>query len=56
MIVDRRFEERREGFERGTLVFVDGTEIPYSFEVLNDGRFKYTIDGEAFELGGEDDE
>jgi len=56
MIVDRRFEERREGFERGTLVFVDGAEIPYSFEVLNDGRFNYTIDGEAFELGGEDDE
>lgn len=52
MIVKRVFEERTEGLERGTLVFVDGTEVPYSFEVLGDGQFEYTLDGETFKPGG----
>lgn len=52
MIVDRVFEEQTETLERGTMVFVDGTEVPYAFEVLDDGRFEYTIDGETFEIGG----
>lgn len=52
MITDREFEERREGYERGTLTFVDGTTVPYTFEVLEDGRFEYTVDGERFEIGG----
>lgn len=52
MIVDRVFEERSEGFERGRLVFSDGHDVPYSFEVLDPDRFEYTIDGETFEIGG----
>lgn len=56
MIVERTFEERTANLERGTLVFVDGTRVPYSFEVLDDGRFEYTIDGETFLLGGDGDE
>lgn len=53
MVVERTFEERAEDVERGTLVFVDGTEVSYSFEVLGDDRFRYMIDGETFEFGGE---
>lgn len=56
MVVERTFEERTEDRERGTLVFVDGTEVPYSFEVLDGDRFRYAIDGETFLLGGGDDE
>lgn len=52
MIVDRVFEEQTEDFERGTLVFVDGTEVSFEFEALADGRFIQTIDGETFEIGG----
>lgn len=52
MIVERVFEERSEGFERGRLVFVDGYETPYSFEAIGDDQFRYTLDGETFELGG----
>lgn len=53
MIVDRTFEERTESFESGTLEFVDGAEIPFSMEFLDDGRYRYTVDGETFLLGGE---
>lgn len=56
MIVERTFEERTGSLEHGTLVFVDGTEVPYSFEVLADGRLEYTIDGETFLLGGDGNE
>lgn len=52
MVVERTIEEQRETFERGTLVFVDGTEVEYAFEVLDDGSFRHTIDGETFEQGG----
>lgn len=55
-IVDRTFEKRTEDAESGTLVYADGSEVPYSFEVLDDGQFRYTIDGETFLLGGGDDE
>lgn len=53
MLLERNVEERREGHVRGTLVFGDGAEIPYEFEVLAEGRFRYTIDGETFALGGD---
>jgi hypothetical protein len=49
MIVDRVFEERTGNLERGTLVYSDGAEIPYEYEILDDGGAKYTIDGETFE-------
>lgn len=52
MIVDRVFEERSEGFERGRLVFSDGHEVSYRFEVVGPARFEYTIDGDTFEIGG----
>lgn len=55
MIVERTFDEQTEDTERGTLVFADGTEIAYVFEVLDDGRFRYTIDGETFVFGGEEE-
>ena len=54
MIVERRFEERTAELERGVLVFGDGTEIPFEFEVLDDGTFRYTVEGETFHLGGEE--
>lgn len=53
MIVGRSFEEQSESVERGTLEFVDGTEVPFSMEFLDDGRYRYTVDGETFLLGGE---
>ena len=57
MIVTRNFEERREGFERGTLIYADGTEVPYEYESLDGTGYRYTIDGERFEVdGGGDDE
>lgn len=52
MIVDRTFDERREDFERGRVVYADGTEISFSFEVLGEDKFAYTIDGETFKIGG----
>lgn len=52
MIAEREFEMVREGLERGTLVFVDGTEVEYEFEVVDDDQFKHTIDGETFKIGG----
>ncbi|EMA14662.1 hypothetical protein [Haloarcula amylolytica] len=52
MIVDRVFAERSATYERGTVVYADGTEIPYEFEVFDDGTYRYTIDGETFEFGG----
>lgn len=51
MIVDRTFEELSKDFERGTFVYVDGTEIQYEYELLDNG-FRTTIDGEVFELEG----
>ena len=55
MIVERRFEERTPELEHGTLVFGDGTEISFVFEVLDDGTFRYTVDGETFHLGGDEE-
>lgn len=54
MIVDRKFETRTADLERGTLVFSDGTEVPYEFEILDSGGYRYTIDGETFESSGGD--
>lgn len=51
MIVDRVFEEQTETLERGTIEFVDGTEVPNAFEVLDDGRYRYVFDGETFVIG-----
>lgn len=50
MIVNRDIEEKSENLERGVFVFADGTEVSYEFEALDDGRIRYTIDGEAFEF------
>lgn len=52
MIVDRTIEEQSEGLEQGTYVFSDGTEIPYEFRLLDDGRYRQTLDGDVYELGG----
>jgi hypothetical protein len=52
MIVERDFEYERDGLERGKLVFVDGTEVSYTFEVLGDNKYEHTIDGETFRIGG----
>lgn len=52
MVVERSFEERTVDLERGSLVFADGAEVAYELEVLDDGQFRYTIDGETFLLGG----
>lgn len=38
--------------ESGDIYFNDGTSVPYSFDILGDGQYEYTIDGEAFKLGG----
>lgn len=54
MIVDRKFETRTADFERGTLVFSDGTSVPYEFEILDSGGYRYSIDGETFESSGGD--
>jgi len=51
-IVDRVSEERTPTYERGMVVYADGTEIPYEFELFDDGTYHYTIDGETFEFGG----
>lgn len=57
MIVERNFEMRTQGIERGTLVFSDGSEVPYEFEILDSGGYRYTIDCETFESsGGEGDD
>lgn len=52
MIVDREIVEHRKGFERGFVEYVDGTNLSYSFEVLDDGEYRYVIDGETFVIGG----
>jgi hypothetical protein len=52
MIVERNFEYERDRLERGTLLFVDGTEVSYTFEVLGDNKYEHTIDGETFRIGG----
>lgn len=49
MIVDVEIEERSEGHEHGTLVFVDGTEVSFEYERLDDDRERMTLDGEHFE-------
>ena len=53
MILERKIEERKDDLERGVLVFGDGTEVPFTFEVLGETQFRYTLDGETFELGGD---
>lgn len=52
MIVDRQFETRQQGYEEGTLVFADGFEIQFVFEVVDDGLFEYTLGDETFEIEG----
>lgn len=49
MIVKRTFEERTATSERGVFVFSDGTEVPYEYEILDNGKSRYTLDGETFE-------
>ena len=55
MLVDRVVDERNDSFESGIFVFADGTEIPFTYEILDDGRARETIDGEVYELGGENE-
>lgn len=53
--------ESGDGYERGAYVFDDGTHVPFEFEVRTEAEFEvlsedelqFTIDGEAFEFGGE---
>lgn len=51
MIVERDIEESREGYERGTLEYADGTEVQYSFEVVGEDQFRHTLDNETFRTG-----
>lgn len=50
--MNRQFEEQHEEFERGTVTFSDGTEVPFAFEAVNDRRFRLTLDDETVEVGG----
>lgn len=52
MIVDRRIAVNRDGYERGVVEYVDGTNVSYTFEVLGEDRYRYTIDGETFVIDG----
>lgn len=51
MVVERDIEEWREGYERGTLKYADGTEVQYSFEVVGEDQFRHTLDNETFRTG-----
>lgn len=51
MVVDRSIDEQTQNLERGTLTFADGSSVAYTFEILGEGSFSYTIDGETFEFG-----
>lgn len=44
--------EGHEAYEEGEFLFADGAGVPYAFEVLGGGRYRYTIDGVALRLGG----
>ncbi|PSP82649.1 hypothetical protein BRC96_10575 [Halobacteriales archaeon QS_6_64_34] len=46
---ERVVDEQREGYEEGSLVFTDGTSVPFTYQVLDD-RIENTIDGETFVL------
>lgn len=52
MLRDRTIQERSTGYERGSLTYSDGFTVSYSFEVLGDDQFQYTIGGKTFDLGG----
>lgn len=53
IITRTEVDTRTADLEEGSFVFADGTRVPYRFEVVADGRFRYTIDGETHELRGE---
>lgn len=38
--------------EEGAFVFADGASVPYAFEVLGEGSFRYEVDGEVVASGG----
>ncbi|EMA54544.1 hypothetical protein [Halococcus salifodinae] len=43
--------EYEDGLEEGDLTFLDGTNIPYTFEITDDEK-RFTIDDETFVVGG----
>ncbi|PSP78791.1 hypothetical protein BRC81_07150 [Halobacteriales archaeon QS_1_68_20] len=45
-------EEGDADTEQGRILFADGTTVPYTVERLADEKFVFTLDGEAFKLGG----
>lgn len=53
IITETDVESRSADVEKGDFVFSDGSRIPYAFEVVGEDEFVYTIDGEAFEMGGD---
>lgn len=51
MIVERVIEEQTDSLERGTIEYADGYRADYAFETLDEGRYRYTLDGETFLIG-----
>lgn len=45
--------QRSDTAESGYILFADGTQISYEFEVLSDDVYRYVIDGETFRQGGD---
>lgn len=41
-----------DGIEKGTLVFLDGREVPVETEIVDQDRLRYTVGEETFEFGG----
>jgi len=52
MIVRREFNQREQDFESGKFIFSDNTSVGYTFDVTGEERFRYTLDGDVFEIGG----
>lgn len=48
MIVERVPEVQNDTVERGTIEYADGYRTEYAFEELDDGGYRYTLDGETF--------
>ncbi|MCT9097935.1 hypothetical protein [Haloarchaeobius sp. HME9146] len=44
--------ERTEDYEAGEFNFADGTTVPYEFERLDRSKYRLTVDGTAYRLGG----
>lgn len=53
IFTEKMVDTYSDDLEEGKFVFKDGTQVAYSFEVLDEDKYRYVIDGEEFKLGGE---